>query len=114
MTFTKELIQIVKSKQNIISDYAVAKLIGVTPQKLSHWVNEKSNADAESTIKLMVAGEVTASDALAIVTKKSISAGGVLSKTSLLCILCKINFKLINRLIQESINSTTSRIINFA
>lgn len=114
MNFTTELIEIVKIKQGLVSDYAVAKMINVSPQMLSNWKNGKSEANAENAIKLMAAGEVTANDALAIVTKKSISAGGALSKTALLCILCKIQFKLINRLIQMSINPTTCRIINFA
>ena len=114
MNFTTELIEIVKLKQGLISDYAVAKLINVSPQMLSNWKHEKSEASAENAIKLMAAGEVSASDALAIMTKKSTSAGAVLSKTSLLSILCRIQFKLVNKVIQKHIDSKTSRVLNFA
>lgn len=114
MTFTNELVKLVKSRHGLTSDYAVAKLCGLSSQNLSDWKREKSEASTENAIKLMAAGEITAKDALAIVTKKSTSAGGVLSKTALLCILCKIHFKLINRLVQKQVNTTASRIINFA
>ena len=114
MSFTNELVKLVKIKHGLKSDYAVAKLCGLSSQNLSDWKREKSEASTENAIKLMAAGGVTASDALAIVTKKSISAGGVLSRTSVLCILCKIKLKLMNRFIQERINSATGRIVNFA
>lgn len=88
MSYTKKLIELVKSKQGIVSDYAVAKLIGVTPQKMSDWKKERAEANAESTIKLIVAAGITAENALSIMTKNQANAGGALIKNAKQCILC--------------------------
>ena len=44
MNFTGKLIEKVKVKQGILSDYGVAKIAKVSPQMLSNWKNEKSEA----------------------------------------------------------------------
>ena len=85
MTFTRKLIKIVKTKQGLSSDYSIAKLIGVTPQKFSHWVNEKSDADAESTIKLMAAGDVSAREAVRMYEEGSAQIA-LLAVTAIGCI----------------------------
>lgn len=88
MNFTYKLIEIVKIKQGLNSDYGVAKLIGVSPQMLSNWKNEKSEASAENTLKLVAAAEISAIDALSIMTKCPATQGGALNHKALQCILC--------------------------
>lgn len=88
MNFTGKLIEKVKIKQGFNSDYAVAKITNVSPQMLSNWKNEKSEANAEYTLRLLAAAGMTVEDALSEMTKHPAKSGGVLSKSAKQCILC--------------------------
>jgi len=82
MTYTNTLIELVKQKQGLTSDYGVAKLLNVTPQKMSDWRRGRVEANAESTLKLVVAAGLTAEDALSIVTERPATTGGALSRSA--------------------------------
>ena len=71
MTFTKKLIKQVKLNQGLKSDYSVAKLIDVTPQKMSDWNSERTEANAESTVKLLAAANMSGKDALKMMQEGS-------------------------------------------
>lgn len=47
MNFTNKLIEKAKEKQGLISDYSIAKMLGTSPQKVSDWKRERSEANAE-------------------------------------------------------------------
>lgn len=88
MNYTKKLIELVKKKQGLTSDYGVAKLIQVTPQMVHDWQKEKAGANTVNALKLIVAAGVSAEDALSIVTEHPANAGGALSRVAKQCILC--------------------------
>lgn len=90
MNFTYKLVQKVKEKHNLNSDYAVAKLCNLTTQNMSDWKRGVSEANAEKTLRLMAAAEISAVDALLIMTQLPATSSGTLSHTSKQCILCKI------------------------
>lgn len=71
MTTTIELIELAKKSTGITSDYGIAKLIGVTSQKISNWKAEKSEANAINTLKLIKAAGLTIDDALKIMSKEA-------------------------------------------
>ncbi|HEY0563829.1 MAG TPA: hypothetical protein VGD04_10910 [Methylophilus sp.] len=64
MTMTYEFIQIAKAKNKLTSDYAVAKLLGVTPQKLSNWKKGESEANSTHTLKILQLAGISVDDAL--------------------------------------------------
>jgi dihydroxyacetone kinase DhaKLM complex PTS-EIIA-like component DhaM len=74
MNFTNELIEKAKVKQGLISDYSIAKMLGTSPQKVSDWKRERSEANAEYTLKLLAAAEMSVKDALEIMNKQQGSA----------------------------------------
>jgi plasmid maintenance system antidote protein VapI len=88
MNFTYRLIEKVKHKQGLISDYAVAKLIGVKPQKISNWKAGQSEGNAEYTLRLLAAAGMSVEDALSEMTKHPATAGGALNSSAKQCILC--------------------------
>ena len=90
MNFTYKMIEIAKKNAGINSDYGFAKLIMVSPQMLSNWKNEKSEASAEYIIRIMAVGEIKPIDALSIMTERRAKGGEVLNLTTLQCILCKV------------------------
>ena len=70
MNTTYALVEKVKEKTGIESDYGIAKLIGVTSQKLSHWKTERSEAKGIELLKLIKAAGLSVDDALKIMTKE--------------------------------------------
>lgn len=71
MNFTNKLIEKAKEKQGLISDYSIAKMLGTSPQKVSDWKRERSEANAEYTLKLIAAAEISVKDALEIMKKQN-------------------------------------------
>jgi hypothetical protein len=74
MNTTYKLVEIVKEKTGIESDYGIAKLVGVTSQKISHWKTERSEAKGVELLKLIKAAGLTIDDALKIMTKEAENA----------------------------------------
>ena len=94
MNFTGKLIEKVKVKQGILSDYGVAKIAKVSPQMLSNWKNEKSEANAEYTLRLLEAADISVKEALAIMKKQSGKATlslTLMTATSSIALLALIN-----------------------
>lgn len=71
MNITYRFIEILKEKQGFNSDYAVAKFIGVKPQKVSNWKAEQSEASGVNLLKIIVGAGISAEDALKIMTKEA-------------------------------------------
>lgn len=82
MTKTYELVELAKEKNGISSDYGIAKLIGVTSQKISHWKTERSEAKAVELLKLIKAAGLTIDDALKIMSESPAEPSPALSKAS--------------------------------
>lgn len=74
MNTTYKLVEMAKEKTGIESDYGIAKLIGVTAQKLSNWKTGQSEGNAINTLKLMKAAGLSIDDALKIMTKEAQNA----------------------------------------
>ena len=71
MNITYEMIEIVKSRHHVKSDYAAAKIIGVKPQKISNWKAGQSEANGINLLKIIIEAGLTAEDALNLITKKA-------------------------------------------
>lgn len=71
MNTTYKLVEMAKEQTGIESDYGIAKLIGVTAQKLSNWKTGQSEGNAVNTLKLMKAANLSIDDALKIMTKEA-------------------------------------------
>lgn len=67
MNATYRLIEILKIEQNLTSDYAVAKYVGVRPQKISSWKHDVSEANNVHLLKIIIGAKVTLSKALEII-----------------------------------------------
>lgn len=70
MNTTYKLVTLAKEKTGIDSDYGIAKLIGVTSQKMSNWKTDQSEGNAINTLKLIKAAGLTIDDALKIMSKE--------------------------------------------
>jgi len=68
MNTTYKLVTLAKQKTGIDSDYGIAKLIGVTSQKMSNWKTDQSEGNAINTLKLIKAAGLTIDDALKIMS----------------------------------------------
>lgn len=64
MTKTYAFIEIAKRKNNITSDYAIARLLNVTPQKLSNWKKGESEANAMHTLKILQLAGISIEEAI--------------------------------------------------
>lgn len=74
MNTTYKLVEMAKEKTGIESDYGIAKLIGVTAQKMSNWKTGQSEGNAINTLKLMKAAGLSVDEALKIMTKETANA----------------------------------------
>jgi len=74
MNTTYKLVELAKENTGIESDYGIAKLIGVTSQKVSHWKTERSEAKSIELLKLMKAAGLSIDDALKIMSKEAENA----------------------------------------
>lgn len=100
MTFTWKLVEKAKKKQGISSDYAIAKLMNVTPQKISNWKTEQSEANATNTLLLVKLAGIDIDEAiklsqrgnakLSLIFMTAIGSIALLTPivNTLLCILC--------------------------
>jgi len=66
MTKTYKLIEMAKRNLKIDSDYEFGKLIGVTPQKVSNWKNEKYEANGEHMLKIVATGKIKIEEAVRV------------------------------------------------
>lgn len=82
MNVTYKLVELTKAKKGIESDYGIAKLIGVTSQKVSHWKMQRSEANALTILKLVKESGLSIDDAINLMTEKPYQQGGALSKTA--------------------------------
>jgi len=70
MNTTYKLVELAKEKTGIDSDYGIAKLIGVTSQKMSNWKTNQSEGNAINTLKLIKAAGLNIDDALKLMTEQ--------------------------------------------
>jgi hypothetical protein len=82
MNKSYELVEIVKNKTGIESDYGVAKLIGVTRAVISSWKQERAEANVTNTLKLMKAANISIDDALNLMTQRPANPSGALSEAA--------------------------------
>lgn len=88
MTNTYKLVELVREKHKLVSDYAVCKLVGISMQNISDWKRGISTGNAEKTLRLIIAAEISAEEALSIMTKSPANTSGALVKNAKQCILC--------------------------
>ncbi len=71
MNKTYALVNVVKEKTGVTSDYGIAEMLNIPRQMVSSWKANKSEANAINTLKLMKAAGLSIDDALNIMTKES-------------------------------------------
>lgn len=69
MNATYKLVEMVKVKTGIESDYGIAKAYGFTKAMVSNWKTERAEASAVNTLKLMQAAGLSIDDALKLMTQ---------------------------------------------
>lgn len=103
MTLTKQLVTKAIQEQGLKSAYELSKITGIEKTKIYAWLNELSEANAETTLILMKLAHYSVDDALSIVTENKNEAGRKTITKALDCILCKIKSELWRR-IDKTIN----------
>jgi len=88
MNATYTLVEKAKEKTGIESDYGIAKLIGVTSQKVSHWKTERSEAKGIELLRLIKEAGLSIDDALKIMSKEAENQHPAANSAEGNCILC--------------------------
>jgi transcriptional regulator with XRE-family HTH domain len=68
MNATYKLVEIVKAKKEIDSDYGIAMLLGVSKGMVSHWKLGRSEANGVNLLKLIKEANLSIDDALKIMS----------------------------------------------
>lgn len=105
------LIDEVKARTGLKSDYAIAKAIGASRELISRWTTGKSNPDGLNTLKLINLGNIEPSEALKIMTRQDEKTQRNGKSQGENCILCKIKRVLPILVIPKSLKSFG---VNFA
>lgn len=90
MNATYKLVELVKEKRGIDSDYGIAMLLGVSKGMVSHWKLSRSEANGTNLLRLIKEAGLTIDDALKIMTKEAEKHRPTANGEGENCILCKI------------------------
>ena len=79
MNATYKLVELAKVNTNIHSDNGIAKLLGISRQKISNWKADQSEANALNTLKLIKIAGLSIDESIDLVEGRNFKQNGFIT-----------------------------------
>lgn len=79
MNATYKLVELAKVNTNIHSDNGIAKLLGISRQKISNWKADQSEANALNTLKLIKIAGLSIDESIDLVEGRNFNQNGFIT-----------------------------------